>query len=147
MTSIRPTACLTLLLCVLGCGPFVLLPGGALEGTKRPVPEDWAFLADTGTVQIETRPSDPYSVNLWATELGPVVYLHAGANRTAWIEHLEVDPNLRMRVGDALYELRALRVETQAEFDRFAAAYDAKYGVRPRNEDVAEVYLLRLEPR
>lgn len=130
----------------LGCR-YVPLPGGELEGTPRPAPEDWSFLAETSIVQIETRPSDPYSVNLWAVEMGPVVYLHAGATRAAWVEHLEADPRLRMRVGEDLYALRAAPVGSQEEFDRFAGAYEAKYGVRPRNENVAEVYLLRLEPR
>lgn len=130
----------------LGCG-YVPLPGGELDGTVKPVPEDWSLLAETSIVQIETRPSDPYSVNLWAVGMGPVVYLHAGANRASWVEHLEADPRLRMQVDGDLYELRAARVASQEEFDRFADAYDAKYGLRPRNENVAEVYLLRLEPR
>jgi hypothetical protein len=144
MPSLRRAACVFLVF--LGCG-YVPLPGGELEGTSKPVPEDWSFLAETSIVQIETRPSDPYSVNLWAVEMGPVVYLHAGANRATWVEHLEADPRLRMRVDEDLYELRAVRVASQEEFDRFADAYDAKYGLRPRNENVEEVYLLRLEPR
>jgi len=145
--SSRSTLAVVLgLLATLGCG-YVPLPGGELDGTPRPVPEDWSFLADTSIVQIETRPSDPYSVNIWAVGMGPVVYLHAGDNRTAWVEHLEVDPRLRMRVGDDLYAMRAVRVDSQAEFDRFADAYEAKYWGRPGNENVEEVYLLRLEPR
>ena len=129
-----------------GCG-YWPLPGGELEGTPKSTPDDWAFLAETSIVQIETRPDDPYSINIWAVGLGPVVYLHAGANRATWVEHLEADPRIRLRVEDDLYELRSTRVETQEEFDRFAEAYDAKYGVRPRNENVEEVYLLRLEAR
>jgi len=129
----------------LGCG-YVPLAGGELDGTVKPVPADWSLLAETSIVQIETRPSEPYSVNLWAVGMGPVVYLHAGANRASWVEHLEADPRLRMRVDGDLYELRAVRVVSQEEFDRFADAYEAKYGLRPRNENVAEVYLLRLEP-
>ncbi len=134
------------MLTLLACG-WVPLAGGELSGTVKPVPEDWGFLAETSIVQVETRPSDPYSVNLWAQELGSVVYLHAGDNRAAWVEHLETDPRLRMRVGGDLYELSAVRVTSQEEFDRFADAYDAKYGLRPRNENVEEVYLLRLGPR
>jgi hypothetical protein len=93
------------------------------------------------------KPSNPCSVNVWAAGMGSVVYLHAGANRTTWVEHLEADPHLRMRVGEDLYDLRAERVASQEGFDRFAAAHDAEYGVRPRNENADEVYLLRLEPR
>lgn len=131
---------------VVGCR-YVPLPGGELDGSVKPVPADWSFLAETSIVQIETRPSDPYSVNIWAVGMGPVVYLHAGANRATWVEHLEVDPRLRLRVDEDLYELRAARVTSQEEFDRFADAYEGKYDVRPRNENVEEAYLLRLEPR
>jgi hypothetical protein len=130
-----------------GCGPVLLLPGGTLEGTVAAAPGDWSFSDDVGTVQLETRPADPYSVNIWAVGLGPRIYVHAGANRAAWVEHIEADPAVRLRVEEALYELRAARVEAQPEFDEFSAAYEKKYGRRPRNERVAEVYLFRLVAR
>lgn len=128
-------------------GPFVLIPGGELEGPTRPAPESWAFTDEVDTVQLETRPSDPYSVNIWLTATDEHVYVHAGANRSGWVEHIEADPRVRLRVRDTVYELTATRVREQAEFDRFARAYEQKYGMRPRNEDVAEVYLFRLERR
>ena len=132
----------------LGCsGPFLLLPGGKLEGRTTEVPESWAFTDEIDTIQIETNPADPYSVNIWVTAVDPHLYLHAGANRATWIENLERDPRLRLRVDEAIYELAGARVVTQEEFDRFASAYEQKYGRRPRNENVAEAYLIRLSPR
>jgi hypothetical protein len=131
-----------------GCGrPFVLLPGGALEGPTVPAPESWSFTDAVKTVQLETRPGDPYSVNIWVIAEGGSLYVHAGANRSAWVENLEADPNARLRVDESIYELAAARVEDQAEFDRFSDAYERKYGRRPRNENVAEAYLFRLRPR
>ena len=132
---------------VAGCsGPFVLLPGGTLDGTTVPTPESWSFTDDVDTVQLETRPSDPYSVNIWVIALDDVLYVHAGANRATWVEAIEADPRVRIRVDESLYELTASRVETQEEFDRFSDAYEAKYGRRPRNESVVEAYLFRLAP-
>jgi hypothetical protein len=131
-----------------GCGrPFVLLPGGALEGPTLPAPESWSFTDAVKTVQLETRPADPYSVNIWVVAVGESLYVHAGANRSAWVENLEADPNARLRVNDSIYALAAARVADQAEFDRFSDAYERKYGRRPRNENVAEAYLFRLRPR
>lgn len=130
-----------------GCGPFLLLPGGALEGPTAAPPADWAFSDETSTVQLETRPEDPYSVNIWAVGLGRHVYVHAGANRSSWVENMENDPDVRLQIEDVIYPLRAVRVTSQDEFDRFAVAYEHKYGSRPRNEDVNEAYLFRLEPR
>lgn len=132
----------------LACGgPFLLLPGGALEGPVVAVPSDWAFSDATGTVQLETQPSDPYSVNIWATGVGPDLYVHAGESRATWVEHMEADPAVRMKIEDSIYELTAARVETQEEFDRFSDAYEVKYGRRPRNENVDEAYLFRLGAR
>ena len=137
-----------LLLSLTACsGPFLLLPGGALEGELAPTPAEWSFTDETSTVQIETNPSDPYSVNIWAVGMGPSLYLHAGGNRTTWVEHLESDPNIRVRIEDKIYELASSRVAEEAEFAAFADAYEAKYGTRPRNENVSEVYLLRLRAR
>lgn len=149
MSGIRSLLALaSLCLAASACGgPFLLLPGGELEGESAPVPEDWAFTDDVSTIQIETNPADPYSVNIWAVALDGSLYLHAGANRTTWVEHLESDPRLRAKIGDKLYALAGERVTDPAEFARFAEAYEAKYKTRPRNENVAEVYLLRLGAR
>jgi len=131
-----------------GCsGPFVLAPGGALEGTTTAAPADWAFTDAVSTVQLETNPADPYSVNIWVIALGPHLYVHAGANRSAWVEHMEADPKVRLRVDESIYELAAARVTEQAEFDRFADAYEKKYDRRPRNESVTDAYLFRLAAR
>jgi hypothetical protein len=132
----------------LGCGgPLLLLPGGRLEGAPAEPPTDWAFAREVKTVQLETRPSDPYSVNIWAVGSGAGIWVHAGASRSAWVAHMEAEPDVRLQVEGRVYALRATRVEAQDEFDRFSDAYEAKYGSRPRNEDVKIAYLFRLEAR
>jgi hypothetical protein len=146
-SSIRSLSTAVAALCA-GCGgPFLLLPGGALEGSTAPTPENWAFTDAVKTVQLETRPADPYSVNIWVIALDEHLYVHAGAHRATWVENLEEDPDVRLRVEDSIYELGAARVAEQGEFDRFSDAYDHKYGRRPRNGDVTEAYLFRLTPR
>jgi hypothetical protein len=140
-------ASVVLVLLALGCGPFMLIPGGELSGGVTMVPSDWSFTDDIHTVQLESRPSDPYSVNIWATGVGENLYLHAGTNRANWVEHIDADPRVRIRIEGKIYELRATRVEDPLEFKKFADAYDEKYRRRPRNENVREAYLMRLEPR
>ena len=132
---------------VAGCGPFLLLPGGQLDGISTAAPNDWAFTDEVTTIQLETRPEDPYSVNLWSVGMGPRLYLHAGANRSAWVEHIEANPDVRIRVEEQVYDVRASRVESPDEFARFSDAYEEKYSTRPRNDNVAEVYLFGLEAR
>jgi hypothetical protein len=146
----RPALFLALMLTasIAGCGePFVVLPGGALEGSTVAVPDSWSFTDAVKTVQLETLPGDPYSVNIWVIALNESLYVHAGANRATWVENMEADPNVRLRVNDSIYELVASQVGDQDEFDRFSDAYEQKYGRRPRNENVAEAYLFRLQGR
>jgi hypothetical protein len=146
----RRTVFLALMLAapIAGCGdPLLILPGKALEGSTVAAPESWSFTDAVDTVQLETLPGEPYSVNIWVIALDENLYVHAGANRSTWVENMEADPNVRLRVKDSIYELLASRVEDQGEFDRFSDAYEQKYGRRPRNEDVTEAYLFRLERR
>lgn len=135
------------LLLLSACEPIMILPGGQLDGAISPPPADWAFTQDVKTIQLETNSSDPYSVNIWLIATGSALYVHAGKNRAAWVEHMEADPNVRIRIADKLYELRATRVTSADEFSQFANAYEKKYDRRPRNENVSEAYLFRLTPR
>ncbi len=145
----RPALFLALMLTasIAGCGPIVLLPGGALEGSTVATPDSWSFTDAVKTVQLETLPTDPYSVNIWVIATGEHLYVHAGANRSTWVENMEADPKVRIGVDDSIYELVASRVDGQEEFDRFSDAYEQKYGRRPRNGNVAEAYLFRLGAR
>ncbi len=131
----------------LGCGPILLIPGGQLTGNPSALPSNWEFTKEINTIQLESRPSEPYSVNIWVTSVQNNLYLHAGANRANWIENIEADPRVRIQILDQVYELVATRVDDADEFSRFADAYEEKYGSRPRNENVDEAYLMRLDPR
>ncbi len=143
---IRITALLGLFFLV-ACGPTLLLPGGALQGKASQAPSDWSMTDEVSTIQLETRPEDPYSVNIWTIAMGDKLYVHAGANRSTWVGYIETNPAVRVRVNEDLFELAATRVGDQKEFDAFADRYEKKYGSRPRNEDVNEAYLFRLVAR
>ena len=128
----------------LGCGPTLVLPGGKLSGTPSPAPADWKWTDEVSTIQLETRPDDPYSVNIWVIGLDDGLYVHAGTNRSTWVENMDANSSVRVRVDEKIYDLIASRVEEQAEFDAFANRYEEKYGMRPRNEDAREAFLYRL---
>jgi len=139
----------TLAICsvALACGPILVMPGGALSGTAAPAPGDWAWTDEVSTIQLETRPEDPYSVNIWVVAKDDTLFVHAGKNRSAWVENMEADPAVRVRIGEKIFEMTASRVEDQKEFDAFADGYEKKYSTRPRNEKVDEAYLFRLVSR
>jgi hypothetical protein len=135
-----------LVIALAGCD-MIPFSGGQLQGEVTPVPAEWSEVASADVIELETNPQAPYSVKLWIIGNGPNLYVHAGANRATWVEHIEADPRVRVLIDGALYELDAQRVTTQTEFDAFSDLYEEKYGRRPRNENVGEAYLFRLLPR
>ncbi len=136
-------------LLALGCGPTGPLPGGKLRGeAASEVPADWAFADAVKNVQLETRPSAPYSVNVWGAGIGKFFHLASGeGGESAWAQHILADPEVRLRVGDTIYELRAVRVEDDAERERFLAALKRKYDWEPESGAPEQAWLFRLEPR
>jgi len=134
----------------VGCGgPVVMIPGGALSGTVQPVPSDWGFSDEFENIQLETRPSDPYSVNLWGVGEGATFYIASGRGlESRWARHIEADSNVRLRLGENIYELRAVRTDDPKDREEFMAALKAKYDdFEPDEEDAAAAILYRLESR
>lgn len=135
-------------LLLIGCGPLVMIPGGELSGEVKPAPGDWAFTDAVETFQLETRPDDPYSVNVWAVAANGAVYVASGGGASAgWAQHIAEDPRVRLRVEDAIYELRAAQTTDEAELDTFLAAAQKKYDFEPKPEQREEAVLFRLTPR
>jgi F420H(2)-dependent quinone reductase len=135
----------SILLCA--CGPFLLLPGGKLDGDVKPPPASFAFASGAGTIQLETRPADPYSVNVAGAVVGDGLYVSGGDTKTRWVENIEADPLVRARVDGSVYELRARRVTDDAELRAFAVAW-MNLGSWARDPTkLGEVWVYRLEPR
>jgi hypothetical protein len=138
------------------CGPIGPVAGGELGGTlRREIPAEWSFTDAHARIQLETDPFAPYSVNTWCAAIGPALYVPTSmirgtthpADRT-WVRNLQADPRVRVRIGDDLYELIAVRVDAAAEYEAARARLEAKYGLDPAERDPArEVWIYRLEPR
>ena len=133
---------------LVACGPLVMIPGGALSGSVQPLPSDWSFTDAVKTVQLETRPGDPYSVNVWGVAARDAFYVASGRGaEAAWARHIAADPRVRLRVGEDLYELEAVRTDDAAELDAFLAAAKAKYDFEPEPDQAEDAILFRLQPR
>ena len=131
---------------LVGCGPVVMIPGGELSGTVREFPESWDFTDEVDTVQLETRPDDPYSVNIWCVRVGESLYV-GGTRDSAWTRHVTADPNVRLRVGHDLYVLRATEASSDDEAAGFLAAAAEKYDREIDPALRAEAILFRLDRR
>ncbi len=144
----RRTALLALSGWVLACGPLVMIPGGELSGELRPTPTDWSFTDEVDVVQLETRPDDPYSVNVWGVGMGAHFYVISGdAEKSAWAQNILADPRVRLRVGDDLYAQRAERVEDDAEIERLIVGLKKKYDFEPEEGQRETAAVFRLVAR
>ena len=127
-----------------GCSePFVTIPGGELSGADRQPPEAWGEVPDT--IQLETRPVDPYSINIWGVDIGGDLYVATSGGGTAWTAFIENDHNVRVRIDDGLYQLQATLVEAADERGRVVMAYADKYEVDPHDGWVSDGMIFRLE--
>jgi hypothetical protein len=137
---------LLLLGLLVGCSdPIFTFPGGALSGSVASPPADWSSVAAAKTIQVEFRPSDPYSHNIWGVGLDRDLYIATGGGGTRWTPFVAADPHVRARVDDVLYELIAVPVTDPDERARVAAAYVAKYDIDDDDNWVAEGLIYRLD--
>jgi hypothetical protein len=102
-----------------GCGgPFLVFPGGELSGEVAAEPvADWSFASDE-FVDLETRPSDPYSVELNYILKDGALYIDPAEGRR-WLDHLRADPRVRVRFGEKIYFATAVLVGNPGELPGF----------------------------
>ena len=133
---------------LVGCnGPWLVMPGGALDGEVKPAPRDWAGLVPFGTVQLETNPDEPYSVNIACVLVGGVPQINAGDVETQWVQNMDANPNVRLRVHGDVYELKASRITDRAGIAAFGSEW-MKQGSWARDpSQLDEVWIYRLDPR
>ena len=112
------------------------------------MPPDWSFTEDYGTVQIETRPTDPYSVNVWGVGVNRSFYVAASdASDAAWARAIEAEPQVRLRVGEDIYPLLAQRIEYPQELAVVTDAYIDKYGGERERSFIRHAWVFRLDSR
>lgn len=132
--------------CLAGCSePFIVFAGGKLSGNVETPPDDWSPLASEETFQLETRPDDPYSVNIWAVGIGHDVYIGTGPDGTRWSKYIQQDPRVTLRVGDTLYPLVAHSVTDPEERRRVSRAYAEKYDMDKDENWVRHALVFRLD--
>ena len=129
-------------------------PGLRLGGSGAAAPESFAFVQETEVIQLEARGSLlPRVVNIWGVGFGDALYVW-GDPDSGWVRRVAERPdNVRVRVGDGVYELSATKVNDASDKKRVVAAYQAKYSDslneifgRPATVDDFEL-IYRLTPR
>ena len=116
-------------------------------GTETEVPATWQLEEISDLAQLETRPEDPYSINLVYVQMDSQLYVYAGDTRTNWVQHIEQNPLVRIQIGDAVYPMRAVRVNNDEELTRFAAIWASRSMFQRDPMQFEEVWLYRLHSR
>lgn len=101
-----------------GCGgPLLAIPGGALAGEPAAVPVSWGA-SHTGVLELETRPGDPYSVQVNYVVRDGRLYVDPADGRR-WLEHLRASPLVRVRIDGRVYAMRAVLAGRPGELAGF----------------------------
>lgn len=140
-----------------GCGPIGPIPGGSLRGPVGASDmTDWSFATEVEQAQLETRPSDPHSVNTWFATVGPDLYVPTSMilgpktpSERSWVTHVAEDDRVRIRLGDTVFERRARRVpEASSEYRTARRALEARYEIAVSDRDPSRtIWIYRLDPR
>lgn len=140
------TRCALAVCALLACGP---VPGGSLSGQVTPIPAAWNESVPGGRriCEIEARPARPHSVQLecFLYQDHLFVQSHRWALASwwpveSWAAIWIANPDVRVRLGDRLFELRAVHVTEAAEREgvlRFRGYDPVPDGIQ----------VFRLEPR
>ena len=78
----------------------------------------FAFAAEFKLLQLEVRPSDPYSVWLRVIVKDQHLYIDAADSRR-WHKYLKDDSNVRIKLGDKIYPATTTIVTDQDLLDEF----------------------------
>jgi hypothetical protein len=130
-------ALLSLSALMSACEPQDRRPGLWLSGETTVTPADWSFVNDAQEVFLETHPwyGIAHSITVVVAEADGKVFVPSiydedlpfpGTKR--WNAIIAADPNVRLKVGDAIYEMTARLAADDEEYQQGFAALAAKYG-------------------
>ena len=131
--------------------PYGPLPGGRLQGEEVTEPvTDWSFVQQYRILTSEVRPSAPYSIHSAYVFHDGAIYLSCALGaQSRWSHFLLDNPDMRLRIGDQLYPVRATRIEDPALFDAIHDTRERTYpDMSPRTaEERAKVWFFHIDSR
>ena len=99
-----------------------------LGGSTAAAPDGFAFVQETEVIQLEVRGMlFPRVMNVWTVGFDDAMYVWSLLG-SRWSQRIDKRPDqVRVRVGENVYEVRATMVQDADEKERVAQAYQAKY--------------------
>ena len=116
---IRTSLLAGVLFCASGCnGPMAWMPGGALSGPEQTAQSWTTAAAGAETLELETRPEDPYSVRIGFVLRDGDLYIDPAEERR-WYPYLVEDSAVRVRFADVIYRAEVVEVTDSSELAGF----------------------------
>ncbi len=133
-------------------------PGLWLKGDVANIPIDWSFADKYRTVMIETHPwyLIPHSVNIFFVTDKGNLYLHADyppggkfPSGKSWTASVARNPNVRIKLGNQVFDCKAIAVTDPAESDALFEVTRKKYPKSPYSDyrRRADVYYFQVLAR
>jgi len=130
---IASIACVLFVTGNLGCSfePNDAWPGFGLSGevAQQPI-RDWSFTSGVKEIFIETTTPYfiPHSVTIWCVTVDRQLYIGAWeADTKRWVANVARDPNVRLKIGDKVYEQKLEPIADAATIAKLDAGYASKY--------------------
>ena len=120
---------IVLMLGVALAAPIGRLPGVRLGGSLTNPPAEWSSVTLPEEVLLATSASLlPHVVIIWVVESDNRLYV-IGAPDSIWVEGATQSPDVRLRMGDNAYDMRATRIQSgrQDIFQMYVDRYKEKY--------------------
>jgi len=146
---------------LIGCEPSDRRPGLWLSGEVETGPvADWSFTEDQREIFVETRTwyGIPHSVTVVCAAYNgalyvPSLYYEGGVFPTGrfWHRNVARDPRVRLKIGNRIFERRAVLVEDPAERNGVLTAFARKMPFWKELADKPEperpkIVFLRMDP-
>jgi hypothetical protein len=132
-------ACAIALTVACSIDPSDERPGLGLSGeVHRQAVEDWSFTEGVDEIFIETATSYwiPHSVTAWCVTVGDELYVAADdANEKRWVANVARDPNVRLEIGDKIYEQKLVLVTDAATIAAIDSGFAQKYDYEEEETD------------
>ena len=114
-------------------------PGFGLSGevNRQPV-QDWSFAIDANEIFIETATPYfiPHSVTIACVTLGNQLYVGANdPDDKRWVANVARDPNVRLKIGNKIYEQKLESITDAATIAMLYDAYARKYAYEEGDAD------------
>ena len=135
---------------MLRTDPIGPIAGKELTGTEAPYPDSWAVCNEHDHIAVETNPAIPYSVTTWCFLINNELHIPSGDGATRiWTQIVTANPNVRIRMGKAIYPAKLTRVLDLPE-EEVRQAILSKYpeaGEMAVSERPGDVWIFRAGPR